>query len=510
LYNKNISNLIQCLRINKGILTVPESVKSINDWAFIGCFDIKQINLPTNLISIGKWAFADCSGIRSITLPENLKRIDDSAFFQSGLTSIFIPKNVEYIGSSPFSLTYSLSSIDVDVDNPYFTSVNGVLFDKSVSRLIEVPSSKSGDYVIPHSVVTIGDCAFYYSSIKSVTMGDNVISIGGSCFERCQQLISVHISKSVTSISWYPFRGSESLKEIVVDEDNQYYTSVDNVLYDKNITKLIACPPAKTGSFSIPNTVIHIESYAFFLSRSLTSLVMGDGVVTIGEQAFDGCVNLSSVTFGHNVTNIGQHSFGSCISLTSITIPQSVEIIGTRAFYQCESLMSIFFEGDAPLYDDLFRDCDDNLTIYYPVNANGFTTPTWGGVSAYPLTLPTMPIIITHISDRTAIQITWDNVSMTQSYNIYRGLSNDSMVLVGVSNCNHFVDDDVQPGTEYYYSVSAVNFVGESQLSDVLIVKTTPEKDLTNIYTIVIVAIVSTVLLLAGIMIIQKKGGKIK
>ncbi len=125
-------------------------------------------------------------------------------------------------------------------------------------------------------------------------------------FRNCSSLTSIEIPNSVTSIGSYAFRGCSSL------------TSIE-----------------------IPNSVTNIGDYAFYDCDSLTSVTIPDSVTSIGAGAFYGCSSLTSVTIGNSVTSIGSYAFEDCSSLTSIEIPNSVTSIGSYAFEDCSSLTSI-------------------------------------------------------------------------------------------------------------------------------------------------------------------------
>ncbi|MDE7225462.1 MAG: leucine-rich repeat domain-containing protein, partial [Ruminococcus sp.] len=132
-------------------VVIPEGVTSICGLAFSGCTMLKSIKIPESVTSIGSYAFFDCSSLTSVTIPDSVTNIEYSAFF--GCTS--------------------LSEIDVDINNPKYSSENGVVFDKDKTTLLTYPSGKKGKYMIPDSVTSINfDAFFYCSSLTSVTIPD--------------------------------------------------------------------------------------------------------------------------------------------------------------------------------------------------------------------------------------------------------------------------------------------------------------------------------------------------
>ena len=164
------------------------------------------------------------------------------------------------------------------------------------------------DLIIPNSVTSIGEKAFYYcSGLTSVTIGNSVTSIGESAFSHCSGLTSVTIGNSVTSIGKYAFSSCSDL------------TSV-----------------------TIPNSVTSIGDQGFYGCSGLTSVTIGNSVTSIREATFFGCSGLTSVTIPNSVTYIGHQAFFDCSGLTSVTIGSSVESIGSWAFRNCSKLLDVY------------------------------------------------------------------------------------------------------------------------------------------------------------------------
>ena len=258
--------------------------------------------------------------------------IDSGAFsWCTEITSVSIPHSVTSVGKGLFFYCLNLEEIMVSADNPVYSSLDGVLYNKYKTELLKWPDKKLNE-TIPNSVTTIGDRAFFRcEGLTSVTIPNTVTTIGESAFSDCSGLTSVTIGNSVTSIGEGAFENCSNLEEIIVSADNPAYSSLDGVLYNKDKTELLKWPDKKLN-VTIPNSVTTIGESAFSYCDGLISIVIPDSVTTIGESAFSYCSGLTSVVIGNSVTSIGDYTFSSCYGLTLVTIGESVTSIGDNAF----------------------------------------------------------------------------------------------------------------------------------------------------------------------------------
>ena len=233
---------------------INDSCKIIYSSAFEGCSSLTSITIPDGVTSIGSHAFYGCSSLTSITIPDGVTSIGSYAFYIcTNLTNVTIGNGVTSIGSSAFEGCIYLTSLTIPNS---VTSIDDSAF--------EICSSLKS-IRIPNSVTSIGDDAFRgCRRLTNVTIGNGVTSIGWGAFRGCSSLTSITIPDSVTSIGNSPFLGCSYLTSIVVDNDNQYFTSIDGNLYNKDKTKLIQYAIGKTdSSFIIPDSVTSIGHAAF-------------------------------------------------------------------------------------------------------------------------------------------------------------------------------------------------------------------------------------------------------
>src|ERR1035437_2342899 len=264
------------------------------------------------------------------------------SYAYTGPTNITIPANVTNIASGAFAYLTSLTAIMVAGQNAYYSSSNGVLFDKHQTLLIQAPGGLAGSYAMPNSVVKIGDNAFGYCfSLTNVSLDTHVTGIGANAFDDCTSLRGIAIPGSVTNIGSGAFAYCQRLTAITVAQQNLFYSSTNGILFDKHQTLLIQAPGGLAGSYAMPNSVAKIGDNAFNDCVSLTNVSLGTHVTDIGAWAFSDCSSLTGITLPGGVTNIGSEAFYFCDSLTNLTLGTNLTSIGDYAFYYCADLTSL-------------------------------------------------------------------------------------------------------------------------------------------------------------------------
>ena len=264
-------------------VTIGNGLTNIADSAFLACRKLVSMTIPDSVTSIGVQAFNACLGLTNVTIGNSVSSIGRAAFLNcSSLNSATIPSGVTNIGFGVFLGCSRLTNINVNAANPSYASADGVLFNKSMTMLIEAPEALAGAYAIPNSVISIATNAFEDCGLTSVIIPDSVTNIGNYAFYFCLGLTNVTIGNNVTSIG--------------------------------------------IG--------------AFYDCFSLTIVTIPDSVVSIGSSAFDSCSRLTSVTIGNSITKIGSYTFEYCVDLRQVYFSENAPLVAGQSG---SNNVSVFF-----------------------------------------------------------------------------------------------------------------------------------------------------------------------
>ncbi len=421
-----------------------------------------RVNIPRMIsgkpvVSIGKNAF-DRTNARIVSTPDTLVSIDEYAFTGcANLRKIYLSKSVKDINKLAFGSGHPwLVTCETDSENPFFTSVDGVLYTKDMKELRLYPANKPGTHYttppgverienfafrdsrhlvsvtvsegvkhidwhvfsgawrlekinLPESLLTINEGTFAgCGSLKEIRIPDKVSLIGRGMFGGCTSLKTVHLGAAMQHISEIAFENCPSLQEFTVSPENPRWTTVDGILFTKDEKTLYRYPVGRTATtYMIPDGVETIGEFAFLFSKHMKNIQIPDSVHSLNRDAFSTCEalesitipdsvtyigggalrtskNLKSVTLPANLTNIsngllggnpslhdiripekveliGDGSFEGCSELTSITIPKSVKQITSHTFRNCQKLADVTILGEPEMGDNIFENC--NLAI---------------------------------------------------------------------------------------------------------------------------------------------------
>lgn len=304
-------------------------------------------------------------------------------FSPQNMTSLSIPKTITNISREEKCVSSSrleLASITVDEDNPVFSSEDGVLFNKDKTEIIKYPSKKlRTEYIIPSTVVTIGDACFAGCELQSVTIPVSVKTIGFHAFWDCWELSQLNILDSVSYINSGIIEGS-GVTEITVDPGNTDYCVIDGVLFTTDKKTLVAYPIANgLEEYYIPNGTEILLHSAFSGNKTIKNVIIPDSITTIDAYTFGWCSNLTTVEIPSKVTEI-RGTFMGCFKLEAVTLPLSLTNIGSQTFNGCSSLKTVNYAGTQADWDKIRIGTDNeainNATIYFSDGTTGGTEIT--------------------------------------------------------------------------------------------------------------------------------------
>lgn len=326
-------------------MTLPNTVTAFGDAAFAGCTALGSITIPnfayghgvfsncTSLTNIsfapgapiiGNAEFSGCTALATINIPANVFYIEDWAFQNcSNLTAVY------YQGNAPQADTTVFAGAN-HVTNYYLPKTTGwgaTFAGRPAVPILFTYATNSGAITVTKYIGIWGSVV-----IPDSINGLPVTGVGNATFYQCASLTNVTIGTNITSIAGQAFVGCPNLLTITVDAGNPVYSSLDGVLFNKNRSALLYFPGGRSGSYTIPDGVTSIPSYAF--------------------QA--------------------------CPNLTRLTVPGSVTSIGTLAFNADPALVAMYFKGNAPNVAWSGFDIQNTVTVYYLPGTGGWDTNLGG------------------------------------------------------------------------------------------------------------------------------------
>ena len=298
-------------------IKIPESVMYINIGAFSGCKNLTEITLSGSITAIENSTFSGCTGLKEIAVPDSVRNIGSSTFSGcTGLETITIPDSVENISISALNGCKALKSVEVSGNNAYYSSTDGILFNKDKSEIIRYCMRLSDTvYEIPESVKTIGSYAFSgCTDLEEIKIPESVESIGAGAFSDCKNITEMTIPENVGNIGEKAFKNCINLKSV-----------------------------------NIPECIRNINPEVFYNCVNLKEIKLPENLKTIGAGAFKGCQTVKKFDFPEGLERIGYEAFRECTGLTKIEIPENVKLIDNYAFYRCGLSKATVFSEDCEL-----------------------------------------------------------------------------------------------------------------------------------------------------------------
>lgn len=277
--------------INLKTAKISNSVTTIDTAVFSNCTNLEDVTLSNQLSSIYSSTFKNCVKLKSINMPSSLTAIYDNAFKNcTSLTVIKIPKNVSIIGNNAFQ--NAGTAFSVDQNNKSFASEDGILYNAQKTTLLKFPAYKSGDYKTLDTVKTISSTAFNYcQKLDKVTIGEEIKKINKNSFNHSsiKELSLPSTLKTLKNL--YSVIDTPDLKNIIIPENNKYFTSEDGILYSKDKTILCMYPSGKTGTVTFPKEASNLNNISrnnkasrFAVASGSAVYATDDGMLTTKEK----------------------------------------------------------------------------------------------------------------------------------------------------------------------------------------------------------------------------------
>lgn len=399
----------KCSRLEE-VNNLPQNLKTIPDYTFNGCYELKSLVLPEGVTTIGREAFKNCQKLASMNLPTTVTTIGEDAFYRCyewdgevslplvtdlsknafvgcnklrkmsfgpqlkairscalegcvGLTELILPNGLETIETDAF---YNCTSLTEVVIPESVTNIGAELFGlctslKKVtlpSGMTEIPNKLFSDcealtdVAIPANVKSFGNRVFYgCKALERMTICDGV-TIGDALFYGCEALKEVKLPSTLTTIPESTFRDCVSLKKVELPTG---LTAIEEYAFEgSGIEEMV-----------IPETVKKLAS-SFTNCKSLKRFVFPKNMETIENRMFDGCEMLSDITLPTNLKTIGNYAFDNTLFNKS-ELPATVTTIGFNAFAYCTQLKEMVIpEGVTIIPGALFMSCTSLARVVLP------------------------------------------------------------------------------------------------------------------------------------------------
>ena len=349
-------------------LTIPNSVKYLDSWAFSDCIKLTTVTIGNSVTDmgtgvfggclllnkatiaygttiIGSETFKDCSSLKTVTIPNSVTKIYSSAFENcKSLSNVSIPNSVKEIGQYAFQNCTGITTLSLG---------NGVT---SIGYKAFRNNSKITTLTIPNSVKYLDSWAFSDCvKLTTVTIGNSVTDMGTGVFGGCLLLNKATIAYGTTIIGNETFENCSLLKTVIIPNS---VTKIGSSAFE-NCKSL--------SSVLIPNSVKEIGQYAFYNCAGITKLSLGNGVMSIGYRAFTNNSKITTLIIPNSVTYLDSYAFADCNKLTTVTIGNSVDEMGTGIFAGCPSLVRVIISnGTSIIGNYMFENCTSLTDIAIP------------------------------------------------------------------------------------------------------------------------------------------------
>lgn len=382
-----------------------------------------------------------------------------------------------YTGTAPRS--YSVKERTSLYSYNYSSNYDGLelyQYDGNDAKTVfEIPSEINGK-----PVVGIGAQFLQRNDeVTEVKLPSTIRYIGKSAFNSCENLKKINLPASLESIGDFVFTKCNALTSISCDSENQYFSVLDGVLYNKEKTELLYAPAVE--SLTVPSTVTTIGYYAFYYNYNLKSLTIPESVTEIKEGAFGNCIALSNITIQENqLAAVGDFAFADCYALKKLVLPASVKSFGDNVFYDITDSITVWGSKDSAAqayaqennvkFIDISHAHEYKGTVkkaasYTAVGIKTYTCTICGETKDETIALKTLGhASVKSVDNGTAgITIKWGKVTGATGYEIYRKTDGGKYSKIRTLSGNKIIsytDTTVKSGTTYTYAIKAIASAG--------------------------------------------------
>lgn len=331
---------------NLASVALPETIKKIAFNAFQGA-PLSTINIPASCEFIGNGAFARCKNLATIEIPEGVTTIGNECFANSGLESITIPNSVTLMGIACMANALSLKTV-----------------------------------VIGDGVKNIPDnCFNTCSALTQLTLGNSVEQINALAMNECSALETLHLPASMQTFLDRALINMTSLKSITVDPASEYLTSVDGILFSKDMKTIVKYPIGlQSTTYTIPEGVENVANCCFDHVTTFTSVKFPSSLKTIDMYAFWYNDHITAFDFtGTQLEEVGDGGFTMCTGVLSYKFPDTTKKLSDLVFYDNESVTEIDLGNSVEyLGDNIFQRCYALKTLHIPASVTYIGSDIFG------------------------------------------------------------------------------------------------------------------------------------
>ena len=384
-------------------VTLPNTIEVIGLGAFYNATKLYSIRLNEGLKEMGGSVFYNCSALTEVYIPSTLKEIPDYTFYHcTSLPAIALSAGIEHIGSNAFCGCTALQTVKSQsgannvktIGERAFcdcSSLYDVRFSNgmtSIGKNAFHGCTKLENLTLPAKLASIGDFAFSYSGLKTLTVNMTTpININANVFyevdlSQCTLYVPKGCKDAYKNANvWKKFGTILEIGEVPVEPITTGTKKIGDLWYDlhEDLTaKLLSHNDNKalTGAIKVPATVTfgkytyivnEMAAGVFYGCSNITSVTLPNTITEIPFNTFYNCTGLTNVTMPSALTSIGSSAFYGCTALTFVSLPASLTEIGANAFWGCKALTSVYIPaGIKTIKEYCFKQCDKLATVSLP------------------------------------------------------------------------------------------------------------------------------------------------